>query len=118
MTDHRVWVPVLASTDLVEGGVRQSAAVTPPVAVYRYEGAVFATDDTCTHAESSLSEGYFEDGEIECLLHMARFCVRTGRAMCLPATQALGVYPAREADGVIEVLVAPESVSVETGAQP
>ncbi len=57
------------------------------------DGTFYAIDDTCTHEEASLAEGWVEDGEIECPLHSARFCLKTGAAMCLPATQPVRTYP-------------------------
>lgn len=57
------------------------------------DGTFFAVDDTCTHEDASLADGWVEDGEIECPLHSARFCLKTGAAMCLPATQPVRTYP-------------------------
>src|SRR5271169_5254472 len=72
-----------------------------PIAVFRVGDEFFATDDTCTHAKFSLSEGYIEDNEVVCALHEARFCLRTGRALSLPATVALRTYPLRVKAGEV-----------------
>jgi len=69
--------------------------LNPPVAVYRVGDQFYATDDTCTHAQSSLSEGYLEGDVIECVFHSARFCVRTGKALSLPAIKPLKTYPVK-----------------------
>jgi len=74
-----------------------------PIAVYRVGGEFFATDDTCTHAKFSLSEGYVEGDEVVCALHEARFCLRTGRVMSPPATVALRTYPVRVENGEVFV---------------
>jgi 3-phenylpropionate/trans-cinnamate dioxygenase ferredoxin component len=63
--------------------------------LYRSEGEFFATDNRCTHAEALMSEGYLEDGCIECPLHQARFDIRTGAALCAPATEPLRTYPVK-----------------------
>jgi 3-phenylpropionate/trans-cinnamate dioxygenase ferredoxin subunit len=66
------------------------------VAVFNVAGEFFATDDVCTHGQSSLSEGYVEaDCSVECVAHMARFSLRTGEVLAPPATIPLPVYPAR-----------------------
>lgn len=76
----------------------------PPVALFLVDGDVFATADTCTHADSSLSEGYVEpDGSVECIAHMARFCIRTGRVLSPPATAPLPTYAVRVEDGAVFV---------------
>ncbi len=49
------------------------------VAVVRDEdGDVHAVDDTCSHANVSLSEGEVDGCTIECWLHGSRFDLRTG----------------------------------------
>ncbi|GAC49352.1 non-heme iron oxygenase ferredoxin subunit [Gordonia aichiensis] len=64
------------------------------VALFRTEsGEFFATADTCTHEEWSLgSDSDLEGEEVVCPLHMARFSVRDGRALCFPATTALTTF--------------------------
>ena len=63
------------------------------LALYRSDDAYFATDNVCTHQHALLSDGYLEDGCIECPLHQARFDIRTGQALCAPATGAIRTYP-------------------------
>ncbi len=71
------------------------------IALYRSNGEFFATDDVCTHAYALLSDGFLEDGCIECPLHQARFDIRTGKALCEPATEDGASYPVRvEGDDV------------------
>lgn len=63
------------------------------------DGVLYAVDDTCTHEECSLGEGYLEDDIVECPCHGATFNVRTGAALTLPATRPLRTYPVRPAKG-------------------
>jgi nitrite reductase/ring-hydroxylating ferredoxin subunit len=54
-----------------------------------------------------MSDGWLEDGEIECPLHAAKFDVRTGKAMCAPAEKDLAVYELRvEGDDLLVKLPA------------
>ncbi|WP_417595054.1 non-heme iron oxygenase ferredoxin subunit [Parasphingorhabdus sp.] len=62
------------------------------VAVYRWEGAFFCTDDMCSHGEASLAEGYVENGEIMCPYHMGSFCIRTGEARAAPCSVDIVAY--------------------------
>jgi nitrite reductase/ring-hydroxylating ferredoxin subunit len=66
---------------------------TPPIAVFRVGENYYAVDDTCTHAQSSLSEGYLEGDAVECVFHGARFCLRTGKVLSPPASKPLNTYP-------------------------
>ncbi len=64
------------------------------VAMVRDEdGGVHAVDDTCSHANVSLSEGEVDDCQIECWLHGSRFDLRDGHPTGPPATVPIAVYP-------------------------
>lgn len=65
------------------------------ICVTRIGNEVFAIDDTCTHAEASLSEGEVSGFKIECWLHGAEFDLRTGAAITLPANISLATYPVK-----------------------
>jgi nitrite reductase/ring-hydroxylating ferredoxin subunit len=73
------------------------------IALYVLDAEVFATHDVCTHQFALLSDGYLEDGCIECPLHQARFDIRTGAALCAPASAPIRTY---------EVLVEGDDVMV------
>ena len=62
------------------------------IAVFLSEGEYFALDDLCTHQRASLAEGWVEDREVECPLHSSRFSLRTGEALCPPATVAVRTH--------------------------
>ena len=62
------------------------------LALHHTEGEYFVTDNVCTHQYFLLSDGYIEDGCIECPLHQAQFDLRTGKAMCAPATVDIQTY--------------------------
>ena len=55
------------------------------VCVVRLEDGIFAINDVCTHEYALLSDGYFEEGKLECPLHQACFDIRTGAALNEPA---------------------------------
>lgn len=76
---------IVLSTELT--GTRE------PISLFRDDdGDWYALDDTCSHEEASLAEGWVEAGEVECPLHSARFCLRTGEALCLPATAPVAAH--------------------------
>jgi 3-phenylpropionate/trans-cinnamate dioxygenase ferredoxin subunit len=68
--------------------------LTPPIAVYRLEDGFYATEDTCTHAQSSLSAGDIdlEECTVECPYHGSAFDIRTGHVRSLPASRPLKTY--------------------------
>ncbi len=90
------WVRVAGTADVAEGQVMGFRVGKHDVAVYHLPGGEFrATDNICTHEYAQMSDGWLEDGEIECPLHAAKFDVRTGKAMCAPAEKDLAVYELR-----------------------
>jgi nitrite reductase/ring-hydroxylating ferredoxin subunit len=86
------WIKVAVKSQLQDDEVLGVQVDGHPVALYRDKGEFFATDNVCTHAQALMSEGYLEDGCIECPLHQARFDVRSGKALCAPATVDLKTY--------------------------
>jgi nitrite reductase/ring-hydroxylating ferredoxin subunit len=90
---------------LEEGGVVGVGAGGKPIALFLNEGSYFALHDLCTHGEARLSEGYVEDGCIECPLHQGMFDIATGAPCQAPVTEPVRTYPIRIVDGRIEVEV-------------
>jgi nitrite reductase/ring-hydroxylating ferredoxin subunit len=106
-TETRTWVRACAIDD-IEPGEAVVVDVTPPVAVFNVDGEFLATADTCTHAESSLADGYVEGDEVECSWHMAKFCLRSGEALTLPATEPLATYATKIEGGEVFVQLGAE----------
>ena len=72
------------------------------IAIFNVDGELFATQDRCTHGDWSLSEGgYLEGDEVECSLHMGRFCVRSGKVKSAPACEPLKIYSLKVAEGEV-----------------
>lgn len=89
---------------LADGEAFKVDAPAEAVAVFKVNGALFALADRCSHGNASMSEGYVEDdGTVECPLHAARFCLKTGEALCQPATVPLRTFPISLVDGKIYV---------------
>jgi naphthalene 1,2-dioxygenase system ferredoxin subunit len=97
MSDPRSsdWHRGAGRAELPAGGMLRVEIGGRAIALYDVDGAVYATDDTCTHAQSSLCDGYLDGEAIECPLHQARFHVPTGRVLAPPATRDLAVHEVR-----------------------
>lgn len=74
-----------------------------PIALCRSGGAFHAVHNVCTHQFALLSDGYVEEGCIECPLHQGRFDLKTGAPLCAPVTQPVRVYPVKVEDGKVFV---------------
>ncbi len=92
--------------DAVPPGTAHRLPVTPPVTLFHTEdGELFAVDDTCTHQDASLADGWLEGCLVECPLHSSRFDLRTGAVDGPPARRPVGTHAVEVRDGMVYVLV-------------
>lgn len=87
------WVDVCAIAAFEDDVPLAVPVAGQEIALYRVDGAVYATDNLCSHGHARLCDGYLEGHEIECPLHQGRFDVRTGQALCAPLTTGIRIYP-------------------------
>ena len=97
------WVRVAAATDIAAGSVLGVRVGEHDIAVYHLDsGEWYASDNICTHEYALLSDGWLENGCIECPLHAGQFDIRTGKAMCAPVEKDLRMFPVKiEGDSVL-----------------
>ena len=89
------FVTVAKTDDIPAGETRTCAVNGKELAVCNVSGTFYAIDDVCTHDGGPLGEGYLEGDQIECPRHGARFDVKTGKALTLPAVMPVNAYPVR-----------------------
>ena len=95
--------PVVSADELPNGERLFLEIDGLPMVVFNIAGRFFAIGDVCTHDDGPLGEGELEDYQIVCPRHGARFDVRNGKAMSLPAVVDTPSYPVRVVDGQVEV---------------
>jgi len=71
------------------------------VAIFQVGEKHYAMADLCSHGPGSLSEGWVEDGEVECPFHQGRFAIATGQPTAAPCTIAQRTWPVVVRDGRI-----------------
>ena len=78
-----------------------------PIAVFNVDGELLAIDDTCTHQDASLADGWVEGCMVECPLHAACFDLRTGMPSGPPAKAAVRTHGVIvDGDGNVYVQIA------------
>lgn len=97
------WTLVCAENELAPGETRVVWDGDTAILVINFDGELYAVEDKCTHEDYELSAGSFdaEEGVLECLLHSAKFDVRTGKALCAPAYLPLVKFPIRIDGGAV-----------------
>lgn len=73
------------------------------IGVYLVEGDYYALEDVCPHAYALLSQGFVEDGKVECPLHEAVFDIKSGRCLREPGERDLQRFPLRIVDNQIQI---------------
>lgn len=96
---------VAEADQIPPGTVREVNLGDHDIALYNVGGEFFATTNVCTHDEAYLSDGELFGHVVECPLHGARFDVRSGKVLSLPAVYPLKTYEVRVADGKVQVRV-------------
>ncbi len=97
------WVNAGMAEEIDAGTVRVVSGGGRRIAVCNTGEGFYAIDDVCSHDGGSLDQGELDGDEIECPRHGARFDVKTGRALCLPAVRPVRAYATRLVDGRVEV---------------
>lgn len=112
-------IHVCAVSELsTEKGYRVSF-LSPPLAVFLTEdGTVHVLDDSCTHQNAALSDGWVDGCIVECPLHMSRFDLRTGAVDAPPAELPVRVHIAEVVNGDVWVILPEKTPNCPSGVMP
>ena len=73
------------------------------IALFHVEGAYYALDDVCTHDGGPLGSGEIVGYKVACSRHGAKFDIRTGAALSMPAVRATRAHDVKVEDGGVWV---------------
>lgn len=94
----------IGPADEIESGDRIFVEIDgQPIVVFNIAGEMFAIGDLCTHDDGPLGDGFIQGHEVICPRHGAKFDVRTGEALTLPAIVDIPTYPMRVKNGQVEL---------------
>lgn len=94
----------VARMDEIEDGDRLFIDVQGQTIILMAVGdSFYAMGDICTHDDGPLGDGELDGFELICPRHGARFDIRNGEALTLPAVVDAPVYPVRMNDGNVEI---------------
>ena len=99
------WVRAASAAEIPPGGFKEVRLDDRTIAIFHLSDGYYAIEDVCTHDGGPLAEGILEGNVIECPRHGARFDIRTGAVLSMPATAPVTTYPVRIAGGEIQVAV-------------
>jgi len=88
-------VRVAAASEIAQGGRKIVEIDGIEIALFKVDDEQFyAVEDICSHDGGPLGDGAVIDTyEVECPRHGARFDIRTGQPLCMPAIEPIEAFP-------------------------
>lgn len=116
-TETRRWVDVGVPDDVPEGQAKTFEVEGERVAIARANGQLYAVQDLCTHDDGPLGQGSIEGYSIICPRHGAKFDIRSGAVLSMPAVVPIATFPVMEKNGKVMLALrrqsGPEPSAVE-----
>jgi len=103
------FIPVAKVSDIPDPGKTLVEIDDRLVALFHVGGKFYAIDDVCTHDGGPLAEGALDGYSIACPRHGAKFDVRDGRALTMPATRATVAHEVKVEGNAVFVKLNDES---------
>lgn len=97
------YITVASVGEIADGSMRLVEVDDRLVILSRIGDDYYCIDDICTHDGGTLSDGPHEGCEIACPRHGAKFDLRNGRALSMPATQDTVSHQVKVEDGSIRI---------------
>jgi 3-phenylpropionate/trans-cinnamate dioxygenase ferredoxin subunit len=100
-------ITVCPVAELPPGAMRLVEWEDLEIGVFNCGGTFYAIEDRCSHDDGPLAEGELDEASctVECPRHGARFDLKTGRPLTLPAYEPVDTFPVVVADDVIKLEV-------------
>ena len=111
------WVRVARIADVPPGQAKVVLAEGERLALSNVEGTLYAIEDLCTHDGGPLGEGMLMGPLLECPRHGARFDVKTGRPVTLPAVVPVKTFPVK-VEGEEVFVEVPSTLRQAQGERP
>jgi 3-phenylpropionate/trans-cinnamate dioxygenase ferredoxin subunit len=102
------YVKVCKASDLPEGGKTVVEVDDRLVALFHVAGRFWAIDDLCTHDGGPLADGQLEGHVIACPRHVAKFDIRDGRVLSMPATSNTVAHEVKVEGGEVFIKLSDE----------
>ena len=99
------FVKVAKTSDIPRGEVRSFVVDNELIAICHVNGSFYAIKDKCTHMEYPLSDGELDGETITCIYHGAKFNVKTGEVLAMPAYEPVETFQLKIEEDDIYILM-------------
>jgi 3-phenylpropionate/trans-cinnamate dioxygenase ferredoxin subunit len=99
------FVAAARTAEVVEGKPKAVEIGDKSIALCNVGGEFYAIENVCTHDDGILVGGDIEGASIECPRHGAKFDVRTGEVLSMPAVYPVKTFETKVEDDTIYVKV-------------
>ncbi len=73
------------------------------IVIFNIAGQYYSIADVCSHDDGPVGEGQVEEFTITCPRHGAKFDLRNGKVLAMPAVVDIPAYPVRIVEGMIRL---------------
>ena len=102
--DQIEYIAIFEHSELANGERINIEIDEHTITVFNIANKYFAIADVCSHDNQSLEDGDIENEfEIICPRHGAKFDIRNGKVLALPANQDIPAYPIRIINNMVEI---------------
>lgn len=91
--------------ELEEGKILVKETRYQTVGLLKRGNEILAFEDICTHDGELISNGVLNNTVLECPRHKARFDLKTGKPLCMPATEPIPIIKIRISGNDIEAFL-------------
>lgn len=99
------FVKVTKTSDILSGEIKSFDVEGEVIVICRLNGNFYAIKDECSHMEYPLSDGSLDGEIITCAWHGAKFNVKTGEVLSMPAVVPIETYQLKIEGENIYVLI-------------
>jgi 3-phenylpropionate/trans-cinnamate dioxygenase ferredoxin subunit len=95
------YMKVARVEDVPDGQARVFDVGDLEIALCNVQGKFYAIENICSHDGGPLGEGHLVGEAIECPRHGARFDVKTGDVIRMPAVVGVRTFPTKVSEGFV-----------------
>ncbi len=96
-----VWTKTFEINELKEKEKKLFKYNDLEIVIYKDKNYIYAFENRCSHEDYPLLDGFIEGEEVECAKHGARFNIKTGDVLSMPAAVPIKVYKTKIENNII-----------------